>query len=150
MEDNPMQSKTYLSTPYDSHKAAEIMRSFRDWAATQPEIESGSAPDQMIASFIEWLDAQPSIEERPLPFGMQFQQWPMAAPNLEGVYDPTTQTWKPAAQSNIDASINPAIFATNPLGSRTVDAFNTTSTTITFCFIIIPDDTSCVLDLRTD
>ncbi len=73
----------------------------------------------------------------------------MTLPSTRGIYDPVQQIWVPL---DIDGKLTrEAVYATQVIdGLGTVDNTASTSLTVTFCAIIIPDDLPCNSDIKFD
>lgn len=133
--------------PYDSQKALQTIHAFRNWAENNTEIFDNQETISTIAEFQEWLEKLPETSHPSVPFGMYFQSWPMTFPSIQGYYDPLRQIWVPHEDDLRDVTR----YATQRIAEGlTLDNKQSTVRTISFCFIIIPDDIPCSSDIVGD
>lgn len=133
---------TFLD-PFDSQIAAEHIRSFQEWAHANQSEEYDAEVQSLVEEFEEWVNSVPSQSQTEIPFGMQFQGWPIAveAPRLSPEHE--------LIDDSLDRS-KLGVYATLRIGGSTVDTPSTTARTTTFLWGIIPIDRECTTDVKFD
>ena len=139
---------TTFADPYDSHIGSMHTEAFQRWTSEAKVEEYTRDVQSVVEEFEYWLKSAPKQTPAEIPFGMQFQGWPIAIAIAQQA--PELITLDMSLKSDPLGQRDLGVYATLRVGASTVDTPNTTVNVTSWCFFIIPDDSVCSWDIRFD